>query len=264
MEEDYELKYLKYKLKYLTLKNNQNGGLFLPQTFSRQVNYNRAAVANLLKKPASNSKLYEMQSNKPSNNLSYIEGKCASQQYNDEKIKNDCSVLTLNNTMIEALQPKNNTTCSIDASRKANICMVAYANKKTEPKLFNQNGGVTEDEFKTLIKQLESSERRRNSSEQLYTDVLEPEPVNLYEDELEKAALEKQLRELGLSQSPPLSPSLKETLSPEKYAQMQELFNKAKLNKPRRLRHSKPVSYKAEITEAEAAALDKQLAELYG
>ncbi len=127
MEEDYKLKYLEYKLKYLTLKNNQKGGLLLPQTYSRQVNANRAVVANIFTTQKSNPPSYEMQSNKPSNNLTHIEGKCDSQQYDDNNIKQNCSV-SLNDAIINSLKPENNTSCSIDASRKANICLAAHAN----------------------------------------------------------------------------------------------------------------------------------------
>ncbi len=125
-------------------------------------------------------------------------------------------------------------------------------------KYVNQIGGVTEEEFKTYLKQLESAKRREQSPKPLSKDVLEPEPINPHEDKLEKAALERQLRELGLS--PPPSPSL---IPPEKYAQMQELFDQARYNKQRISRNSKPKLYKAELSPEEADILDKQLAELY-
>jgi hypothetical protein len=123
-------------------------------------------------------------------------------------------------------------------------------------KYFNQTGGVTEDEFKTYLQQRESAERRRLSPEPVYKEA--PEPINQYEDALERASLEQQLMELGLSQSP----TLKESLAPEKYAQMQKLFEQAKRNKRIKPRNLKP-NYKIDLSPEEVDILDKQLAELY-
>jgi hypothetical protein len=103
MEDEFFIKYLEYKLKYLKLKSQLVGGRLSVIPDSR-VEKNRAAVLNLFKK-------------------------CYSDKYDDKTIENTCYLSISKNDdykkLLKALEPKNNSKCIDSARKKANICINA-------------------------------------------------------------------------------------------------------------------------------------------
>ncbi len=139
MEDEFFIKYLEYKLKYLQLKSQLVGGIVgIPD---RRVEKNRAAVLNLFKK-------------------------CYSDKYNDEIIKNTCYNSIHNNDdykkLLKALEPKNNSKCIDSARKKANICINAREKKCYSDKYDDKTIENTcyfsiskNDDYKKLLKALE-------------------------------------------------------------------------------------------------------------
>ncbi len=123
-----------------------------------------------------------------------------------------------------------------------------------------QIGGTSKEELDAYLRQVESAKRREQSPSPPLPK--EPEPVNPRDEALEQAALEQQLRELDLS--PPLSPTyLQEKLAPEKYVEMQRLFDQSKQERPERKKSSKPSKYTIQtMSPEEQDIIQRQLAEL--
>jgi hypothetical protein len=103
-----------------------------------------------------------------------------------------------------------------------------YKNKYLNLK--NQIGGATRAELETYLRQKKSANKKP-----LFDKLTEPsDPTSPEIEADEQEALRKQLEELDLGDllppvSPPVSPI--EKLSPEKKAELEELFNRTK-NKP--------------------------------